>query len=212
MYLFLLRDGRNSPTFKRDPSTNLYILGTVISIRPNPDLNFTAPIAARLRQRDSLLRTSADPSMLIQGLLDLSQLNSYLSALHLSKCKFDSRRSGLGSCRRIPWSNSQTGAGHPNQTRDENRPPPCVRPLLPPFLTHSSLPVHILSGDLILHKRTLEPIKTVIYGLRRYDVDRCAALIDTSNAQPGTKVEGFMTHKAKIYLVSLVLHAMRPSC
>lgn len=64
--------------------------------------------------------------------------------------------------------------------------------------------VHILSGDLILHKRTLGPIKTVIYGLRRYDLDRCAALVDTSNTEPGAKVEGFMSHKAKIYLVRLV--------
>jgi hypothetical protein len=62
--------------------------------------------------------------------------------------------------------------------------------------------VHILSGDLIMHKRTLEPIKTLIYGLRRYDVDRCTALIDLSTAPPGTKVEGFMSHKSKIYLVS----------
>jgi len=62
--------------------------------------------------------------------------------------------------------------------------------------------LHILSGDLILHKRTLEPIKTVIYGLRRYDLDRCAALIDTS----GVKVEGFMSHKAKIYLADVHDH------
>ena len=63
--------------------------------------------------------------------------------------------------------------------------------------------VHILSGDLILHKRTLEPIKTLIYGLRRYDVDRCAALIDTSDpANADVKIVGFMSHKAKIYLAS----------
>lgn len=63
--------------------------------------------------------------------------------------------------------------------------------------------MHILSADLTSNKRTLEPIKTLIYGLRRYDVDRCAALIDSA---PGSKVdlskvEGFMSHKAKIYLV-----------
>lgn len=62
--------------------------------------------------------------------------------------------------------------------------------------------MHILSGDLILHKRTLEPIKTVIYGLRRYDLDRCAALVDTTEVGMPVKVEGFMSHKAKIYLVS----------
>ena len=63
--------------------------------------------------------------------------------------------------------------------------------------------VHIISGDLILHKRTLEPIKTVVYGLRRYDVDRVAALQE--KLEPGVKVEGFMSHKAKIYLVRPLL-------
>ncbi|KAG5642391.1 hypothetical protein DXG03_002849 [Asterophora parasitica] len=64
--------------------------------------------------------------------------------------------------------------------------------------------LHILSGDLILHKRTLEPIKTLIYGLRRYDLDRCAALIDMSDpANVNTKVVGFMSHNSKIYLVGL---------
>ena len=61
--------------------------------------------------------------------------------------------------------------------------------------------VHILQGDLILHKRTLEPIKTVIYGLRRYDVDRAMALQE--HIVPGTKIEGYMSHKAKIYLVRI---------
>ena len=65
--------------------------------------------------------------------------------------------------------------------------------------------VHILSGDLILHKRTLEPIKTLIYGLRRYDVDRCAALIDSSDpTNADVKVVGFMSHKSKIYLVCVL--------
>ena len=55
-----------------------------------------------------------------------------------------------------------------------------------------------------MHKRTLEPIKTVIYGLRRYDLDRVLALKEHVN--PNEKVEGYMSHKAKIYLVSLLPH------
>jgi Mg2+ and Co2+ transporter CorA len=43
--------------------------------------------------------------------------------------------------------------------------------------------LHILSGDLILHKRTLEPIKTMILGLRRYDLDRCTALLNNMEAE-----------------------------
>ena len=71
--------------------------------------------------------------------------------------------------------------------------------------------VHILQGDLILHKRTLEPIKTVIYGLRRYDVDRVAAL--SEHHDPNVKVQGYMSHKAKIYLVFLLpLHIRSLHC
>lgn len=69
--------------------------------------------------------------------------------------------------------------------------------------------MHIISGDIQLHKRTLEPIKTMIYGLRRYDVDRCAALINPAKLNEKVVVEGFMSHKAKIYLVS---HNLSPSC
>ena len=66
--------------------------------------------------------------------------------------------------------------------------------------------MHILSGDLTLHKRTLEPIKSLIYGLRRYDVDRCAALFAGGDKSFDSKiVKGYMTHKAKIYLVRRVL-------
>ncbi|KAF9235159.1 hypothetical protein BU15DRAFT_65132 [Melanogaster broomeanus] len=64
--------------------------------------------------------------------------------------------------------------------------------------------LHIISGDLTLHKRTLEPLKTVIYGLRRYDVDRCAALIE--GGAGNVKVEGFMSHKGKIYLADVHDH------
>ena len=59
--------------------------------------------------------------------------------------------------------------------------------------------VHILQGDLILHKRTLEPIKTVIYGLRRYDIDRVLALRE--HHDPTARAVGYMSHKSKIYLV-----------
>ena len=63
----------------------------------------------------------------------------------------------------------------------------------------------MMSGDLTLHKRTLEPIKTLVYGLRRYDVDRCAALIN-AQGMDASKVQGFMSHKAKIYLADVYDH------
>ena len=64
--------------------------------------------------------------------------------------------------------------------------------------------VHILQGDLILHKRTLEPIKTVIYGLRRYDVDRAMALRESADEK--AREDGYMSHKSKIYLADVYDH------
>lgn len=62
--------------------------------------------------------------------------------------------------------------------------------------------LHILSADLILRRRTLAPIKTLVSGLRRYDVDRVAALLDGSTGgDQGAKVVGFMSPKAIVYLV-----------
>ncbi|KAG1742775.1 uncharacterized protein EDB91DRAFT_297885 [Suillus paluster] len=70
--------------------------------------------------------------------------------------------------------------------------------------------LHILSGDLTLHKRTLGPLKTVIYGLRRYDEDRCAALLSSEEKEiqerRGERIKGFMTHKSKIYLADVHDH------
>jgi hypothetical protein len=83
------------------------------------------------------------------------------------------------------------------------------------FCTPHVLLVHIMSGDITLHKRTLEPIKTLIYGLRRYDRDRCAAVVGTSKTDPVTgapikvKVEAYMSQKAIIYLVCFCMTIRR---
>ena len=65
--------------------------------------------------------------------------------------------------------------------------------------------VHIPSEDLILHKRTLEPSKTLIYSLREYDKDRCTARLDPYEVAH-TKVVGFMSMKATIYLADVLDH------
>ncbi|KAJ7694996.1 hypothetical protein B0H14DRAFT_3120256 [Mycena olivaceomarginata] len=131
MFIFLLREG------------------TVISIRPTPNLEFTDPVTERINQHDSVIRTSEDPAILI-----------------------DTRV------------------------------------------------VHILSGDLIMHKRTLEPIKTMLYGLRRYDQDRSSrrqvhADINASDAGLGVGVgasghhfgrDGYLSYNSKIYLVYVYDH------
>jgi hypothetical protein len=77
-----------------------------------------------------------------------------------------------------------------------------------------------------MHKRTLEPIKSMLYGLRRYDQDRWAAMglgndlpanrrqvhadINASDAGLGVGVgasghhfgrDGYLSYNSKIYLV-----------
>lgn len=58
-----------------------------------------------------------------------------------------------------------------------------------------------MSGDLTIRKRALTPIKSLIYGLRRYDLERSAAV------QGGGKVAvGYMSTKTKIYLADIYDH------
>ncbi|KAG8846755.1 hypothetical protein FRB96_001780 [Tulasnella sp. 330] len=67
--------------------------------------------------------------------------------------------------------------------------------------------LHIASGDIAMLKRTLSPLKTLIYGLRRYDLDRCIAVANPN--KPGydsKKVEGYLSHKSKIYLADVLDH------
>ncbi|KAL5519404.1 hypothetical protein ACEPAH_1087 [Sanghuangporus vaninii] len=145
--------------------------GTVISINQRPEVDFTVPITARLRQRDTGLRATADPSLLVQSLLDLI-VDQALEVVDEYQHKiFKLERDIL------------------------------VKPKMKTVRY-----LHIMSGDLTLHKRTLEPIKTLVYGLRRYDVDRCAALISSSGQEVPGKVEGFMSHKSKIYLADVHDH------
>jgi len=64
----------------------------------------------------------------------------------------------------------------------------------------------MLSADLTLHKRALTPLKSLIHGMRRYDLDRCIALqasISNDDFDP-KKVQGFMSHQAKVYLAGLL--------
>lgn len=149
--------------------------GTVISVMPPNFIDFTGPIMARLRQPDTGLRASADPSLLVQSLLDLivDSALEVVDAFHekILQLEYDV--------------------------------------LMKPDMKVVSR-LHILSGDLTLHKRTLGPLKTVIYGLRRYDEDRCAALLSPAEREVQEKrrekVKGFMSHKSKIYLADVHDH------
>ncbi|KAJ7632300.1 hypothetical protein FB45DRAFT_746461 [Roridomyces roridus] len=146
MFIFLLREG------------------TVISIHPTPDLRFTEPVMQRLQRHDSVLRTSQDPAILVEAILDLivdrivEILDSYQDKL--LKIEHDIL-------------------------------------LKPGMSTVRSL--HILSGDLILNKRTVEPIRSLVNGLREYDQQRCAPLGWPSD-------NGYMSSQAKVYLADVQDH------
>lgn len=161
---------------------NLFILlwrdGTVLSIYAKPGADYAAPIMSRLKMRDSILRSTADPSLLVQSMLDLlvDQALEVIDRYHDQITKLEA-----------------------------------AVLVKPKMATVRSL--HILSGDLALRKRSLEPIKSLIYGLRRYDSDRCDALESSAmeygqneprkSRSAGT---GFMSHKAKIYLADVHDH------
>jgi len=69
------------------------------------------------------------------------------------------------------------------------------------------LVVHFLSAELAARRRELDPVKTLIYGLRRYDQDRSAAVAESSGTvEEGQKVPGYLSHKAKIYLADVHEH------
>lgn len=80
MYIFLFRDGMSPMVLPYGTITyrKLDDTGTVISIHSNRNLDFTAPITHRLRQTDTVLRKSPDPSILVHALLDLSASLCYL--------------------------------------------------------------------------------------------------------------------------------------
>ncbi|KAJ3569911.1 hypothetical protein NP233_g4745 [Leucocoprinus birnbaumii] len=115
--------------------------GTVISIMPTANLDFTAPITERLYHNQSVLRTTEDASLLLQSLLDLV-VDRILEVVDEYQMKIHKIEHDI---------------------------------MLNPSM-ESVRSLHVLSGDLIMHKLTLEPIKTMMYNLRRYDVDRCVAM------------------------------------
>jgi Mg2+ and Co2+ transporter CorA len=142
--------------------------GTVISIHPESNLDFTLPISLRIRQAQTILKSSADGSFLVQSLLDLI-VDRALEVVDEYQARILALEHDV---------------------------------LLTPNMDTVKF-LHVLQGDLILHKRTMEPIKTLVYYLRRYDTDRCAALLEDPDPK---NVKGYMSHKAKIYLADVNDH------
>ena len=75
MFIFLLRDGKSQKKkiaiFR--PLNAMIFAGTVLSLQSSFDSDLTHPISQRLRSRDTVLAKSADPSLLVHALLDLSR-------------------------------------------------------------------------------------------------------------------------------------------
>ncbi len=70
--------------------------------------------------------------------------------------------------------------------------------------------MHLLSAEVTQRRRELDPVKTLIYGLRRYDSDRTLAAIESTvegEVPPVGKNTGFLSHKAKVYLADVHEHA-----
>ena len=50
----------------------MLLSGTVVSVQSSCDSDLTSPISQRLRSRDNILTKTADPSLLVHAILDLS--------------------------------------------------------------------------------------------------------------------------------------------
>lgn len=118
MFFFLFRDGNAIHTINPVPCwlNSKFSSGTVISIRATPSLAFAAPITFRLKSRDTVLRKSADPSLLLHALLDLSEFlcSSFLStpAYHLVKsliklCKLSTNTMSKSTSLNVIFSSDQ---------------------------------------------------------------------------------------------------------
>lgn len=57
--------------------------------------------------------------------------------------------------------------------------------------------VHILSGDLVLRRRTLEPVKKMIHGIMHYDVQRCIALVQAEQPSNTSRPRSEATRTAE---------------
>ncbi|KAG8881955.1 hypothetical protein FRB98_004051 [Tulasnella sp. 332] len=67
--------------------------------------------------------------------------------------------------------------------------------------------LHVLSAEITLHKRSLKPLQSMVYGLRRYDLDRAVALAVSADPNANaTNTKGYMSHQAKVYLADVHDH------
>lgn len=123
--IFLMREGTVISMHKGECARALRVgkKGVTELTTADNTLNFTAPITERLRQRDTGLRTTADPSLLVQSLLDLGESlrRRVRQVVVLTRLKY-SRGPGLGGRRRVPRQDLENRAGCAAETEHEDGP------------------------------------------------------------------------------------------
>ncbi|TFL06285.1 hypothetical protein BDV98DRAFT_145036 [Pterulicium gracile] len=157
---------------------------TVISIYPASDMKLTKPIAKRLQDPSSGLRTSCDASLLIQSHLDLI-IDLTLEIVEEYQDVISEIEKDL--------------LYRPNMS--------------------STKKLHIISADIHHLKRTLEPVQTMVEGLRKHDAERTMAAYfdyDMTKGYRGGKGDltpnanqprvGYMSYRTSIYLSDIQDH------
>lgn len=149
--------------------------GTLISFHQG-DRSFGNPIYQRLRHVDTVLRKDPEASLLLQALLDLI-VDQMLQVVDKYGDKINETETQVLLKPNMNIVRSRKSLGYSTTG------------------SQTAL-VHILNADLTMRKRAIEPIKSLIYGLRRFDLERTAACMGTA-----TPVQGFISPKTKVYLV-----------
>ncbi|KZV62792.1 hypothetical protein PENSPDRAFT_692194 [Peniophora sp. CONT] len=166
----------------------LYPDGTLITFYPDGDLGFTAPIVELVIQDDSLLRETADVSLLLHSLLDLV-VKRTLQVTDDYRQRIESLKQRVLQA--------------------------------PDILTVRAL--YILSSNITLHKTTMAPIKTLLYGLCEHDARRSKAVMgslpgtipaidefpDRMTQGPSSQTspfEAYISEEARVYLTDLQDH------
>ncbi|MBW0493814.1 hypothetical protein O181_033529 [Austropuccinia psidii MF-1] len=160
--------------------------GTLITIFSHDGSRTVLPLIARLKTMDTLLRSSADASMLLQALLDII-VDQALDVVEAFRSKLTSLEAKV---------------------------------LVSPDLD-TVRHLHVLSGELLLLKRTLTPLSTLVHGIMNHDpserkvvnyraVQRASSgdglLEDGQSIATSVPGGGFISSQARLYLSDVLDH------
>ncbi|KAA1092445.1 hypothetical protein PGT21_002998 [Puccinia graminis f. sp. tritici] len=165
--------------------------GTLITIFSHGGSKSVLPLLARLKSMDTLLRSSADASMLLQAVLDIV-VDQALDVVEA----FRSKLTGLEA-----------------------------KVLVSPDLD-TVRHLHVLSGELLLLKRTLNPLSTLVHGIMNHDpserkITNYRGTQRSSESERGPAEDfrsteprasaanlctGFLSSQAKVYMSDVLDH------